>query len=395
MNMKRGSELAMIVCFLLFLAAGAAGIALREPQSVSFYENRMLATFPERSAQAMGDGSFVTQLERYLSDHAPLRTTCLKLKAGMDLALCRPVVNDIAVTPGPLLPFLAPQTVDEEQLAAQAESMADNLKRISDTVAEYGGYYCHVAVPPQYNYYEDEYPWFLDNWSGYSDLTLELLSRELERRGVALLDLGPVFDGAGHPADFYSKVDHHYTMKGAFVAYRAIMEKAAAESGLAFPILAPEDVSFETLPNDYFGSRERSVINMATREEHTAILHTRQEVPFTRTDNGVEVPAQVYVYDPQSGGPVTYGIYMGGDIPNTVVDTHREDLPTILIYGDSLTNALECITYHSFDEMHSLDLRYYEDMSLEDYIRQVRPDVVICVRDYKMLLEQADNGGGI
>lgn len=394
MNMKRGSELAMIVCFLLFLAAGAAGIALREPQSVSFYENRMLASFPEHSAQAVGDGSFVNRLERYLSDHAPLRTTCLKLKAGTDLALCRPVVNDIVVTSGPLLPFLAPQTVDKEQLAAQAESMAENLKRISDTVAEYGSYYCHVAVPPQYIYYEDGYPWYLDNWSEHSDLTLEFLSRELEQRGVNLLDLGPVFDGMGHPADFYSKVDHHYTMKGAFEAYRAIMEKVAAESGLSFPILTPEDVSFETLPNDYFGSRERGVINMATREEHTAILHVRQEVAFTRTDNGAEVPAQVYAYDPQGGEPVTYGIYMGGDIPNTVVDTHREELPTILIYGDSLTNALECITYHSFDETHSLDLRYYKDMSLEDYIRQVKPDVVICIRDYKMLLDQADNGGG-
>ena len=68
-----------------------------------------------------------------------------------------------------------------------------------------------------------------------------------------------------------------------------------------------------------------------------------------------------------------YTAYMGGDIGETVIDTGRDELPNILIYGDSFTNPLECLMYYSFNEMHSIDLRYYKDMTLEDYIRLYQP----------------------
>lgn len=90
---------------------------------------------------------------------------------------------------------------------------------------------------------------------------------------------------------------------------------------------------------------------------------------------------------------VTYSLYMGGDYANTVIDTGREELPSILIYGDSFTNAVECIAYLSFDEMHSLDLRYYKEMSLDEYIQTVQPDIVVCIRDYEELLIRTQNGG--
>ena len=91
---------------------------------------------------------------------------------------------------------------------------------------------------------------------------------------------------------------------------------------------------------------------------------------------------------------LTYNLFMGGVIANTVIDTHREELPSILIYGDSFTNAMECVAYLSFDEMHSLDLRHYHEMSLEGYIQKFQPDVVVCIRDYEVLLEVGNNGGG-
>ena len=89
---------------------------------------------------------------------------------------------------------------------------------------------------------------------------------------------------------------------------------------------------------------------------------------------------------------VTYFLYMGGDSPHTVIDTEREDLPSILIYGDSFTNAVECIMYCSFDEMHSLDMRYYTDMSLGDYIKKYQPDIVVCIRDYESIISTDSNG---
>ena len=83
---------------------------------------------------------------------------------------------------------------------------------------------------------------------------------------------------------------------------------------------------------------------------------------------------------------------MGGDVAHTMIDTEREELPSILIYGESFTNAIETIMWYSFDEMHSLDMRYYKDMTVDEFIEIVQPDVVVCVRDYSVLLLTDDYG---
>ena len=172
------------------------------------------------------------------------------------------------------------------------------------------------------------------------------------------------------------------------------MEQVKGDTGLDFPILGPENVELVTLPNDYMGSRERKLLNAAQREERLSILLPKNEIPYVRSDNGEASPSFVYELPDSDADEVTYNLYMGGDIAQTVIDTGRDELPSILIYGDSFTNPVECVAYLSFDEMHSLDLRHYHEMSLEDYIRQVRPDVVVCIRDYDFLLDPKGNGGG-
>ena len=106
--------------------------------------------------------------------------------------------------------------VDEKQLTVQADVMADGLGRIRDTVAEYGGYYCYVAVPNQYVYGAEAYPSYMDSRFQKQHLNVELLSAALAERGVDFLDVGAEVEALGRPEGFMSKVDHHYTMEGAF-----------------------------------------------------------------------------------------------------------------------------------------------------------------------------------
>ena len=83
---------------------------------------------------------------------------------------------------------------------------------------------------------------------------------------------------------------------------------------------------------------------------------------------------------------------MGGDISETIIQTNRPDKPKILIYGDSFTNAVECVLWYGFDEMRSLDLRYYSEMPLSEYIAAYQPDYVVCIRDYEQLASSDFNG---
>ena len=89
---------------------------------------------------------------------------------------------------------------------------------------------------------------------------------------------------------------------------------------------------------------------------------------------------------------VTYSVYMGGDIGESVITTNRPKLPNILIYGDSFTNPLEALLWTQANELRSIDFRYYTQSTLKDYITEHKPDIVICVRDETAFLSEAGNG---
>ena len=90
--------------------------------------------------------------------------------------------------------------------------------------------------------------------------------------------------------------------------------------------------------------------------------------------------AELFLLPETAEESVSYTVFMGGDKGETVVDTARPDLPSVLIIGESYTNAMETLLYASFDEMRSIDPRSYQG-SITDYIALHQPEVVIVLRD--------------
>ena len=76
----------------------------------------------------------------------------------------------------------------------------------------------------------------------------------------------------------------------------------------------------------------------------------------------------------------------------TIIRTGREDLPRVLMFGDSFTNPLEGLIYASCGEFRSLDFRHYDAMTLWEYIDYYQPDIVIAVRD-NMSYNQVEHNG--
>ena len=80
------------------------------------------------------------------------------------------------------------------------------------------------------------------------------------------------------------------------------------------------------------------------------------------------------------------------DIAETIIDTGREELPTLLLYGDSFSNPLECLLWRDFNVTYCVDFRYETEKTLDDYLEEYRPDVVLCVRDETTFLSADGNG---
>lgn len=392
--MKRICEWAMALLFSGTLLVLMAATVLLPKERYSYYENRNLSAFPEISAETVLSGQAFGDLETLFCDYAAWRTPALKAVTWADLNVFhRPVVNDIVVTDDALLEqlYTMPDTADD--ILRKAGDVAADNAALRDQIEAYGGHYCYIAVPCQYAYYEDEYPSYLENRSAYTAAELAALNSAMDAQGITHVDMGPIFDSLGHLPAFSSKVDNHYGLLGAYETYRAAVQALNDAYGLALSF--PEegaDVTFSALPNPYMGSRTRKLLGLRGNEEKLLTAAFREDISFTRFDNGGEVAATVYALPATDTEPLTYELYMGGDIAETVLRTDRPELPSVLIFGDSFTNPVESLAYYSFDELHSIDLRHYTAQSLRDYIDAYRPDVVLCVRDYQSLLSREYNG---
>lgn len=393
MKQKKIANIVLVLAFAGFLAA-AMVITLGKPQGGwSYYENRTLAQMEELTPQTLWDGTFANSVEPTLQDHAAGRNTLLKLSAWMDMELFhRPVVNQVIPAEGMLLSWNPYETPDPELIQQQADAMAGQLGALRDVVESYGGKFYYVAVPGQYTYFEETHPDFLNNRATYTDLEIPAFQQAMEEQGVTLIEMGEILAQQGNPPEYYSTVDYHYTFGGAYATYLAILERINQDFDHSLTVLDEDSLVRETLPNPYLGSRARKVFGLWETDEKLEIGLPAQPIPFTRIDNGQEVPATVYTLPSNDTDEVAYAAYMGGDIAETVIDTGRDELPSLLIYGDSFTNPVEGLMYYSFDEMRTIDLRHYKDMTLADYIALYQPDVVVGIRDYESLLSTDYNG---
>lgn len=391
MRSKKLANTVFVSVFLAFICAVAVITVLTPKEASSFYENRALAQQPEWSETE--PVSYFDSWNRYFTDHAAGRTTLVRFATMIDLNIIRrPVIHEVVSAGDMYLGYNEFETTDPDLIAEQAKAMGDELKALNGVINSYGGTFYYVAVPGQDAYFADSYPWFLNNRSAYTEIELSAFSDALEDAGVEFIDMGTEFAQLGNPPEFYSMSDYHFTFSGAYETYRTIIDRINGGGIYDLTLLDEGDFEYKTLPNPYMGSRMRKIMNIPGITERTEIAVLNDPILFSRVDNGNlwEAPS-VYSIPNYEWEVINYEVYMGGDVPETVIDTGRQ-LPSILIYGDSFTNPVECFMYYSCGEMRSVDLRGYRDMPLSEYIGKYQPDIVICIRDYGVLLSFDGNG---
>lgn len=375
---------AAFIAFLVFM--GVQSYRLPK-ESVSLYENRTLAEVPEVTAASLGDGAYFTDLETALCDGSAYRTAFLRLRTALDLALGRPVVNTVVPTEdGVALPYQEYRPVDSQKIHQKAELITDGLAALQQQIEAYGGKFLYVAIPDQSSYFAERYPAYLNDRSETYAAETEAFFTAAAEKGVGVLKVAERWAAEGNPEDYMSKIDHHFTFKGGHSVYQMILEEL---DGVA------EEVAFTVQEADapYLGSRTLRLCDLWGAKEAFCYGVPAEEIPFTRYDwgNTTAAPSTVITF-PEEGTAIQYGAYMGGDISQTILETHRPELADCLIMGDSFTNLLEGLLYTGFDETRSLDYRYYDEMPLSQYVAEYQPEVVLLVRDTANLLNETGNG---
>ncbi len=390
---KKISDILLIILLAVLTLYISASIVLVDSGDISFYENRDLSKMPAVSKESVLDGSFGNAFESWASDHTPKRDAVLKLKAAIDMfVLKRPVVNDIVVTDDILLPYNSFNSMATDEQQRRLGVFIEEVEKVQKSVSEYGGKFVFVTVPSQTVYYSSSYPAYLALRSDVTDVVIPRFKAEMQRIGVTHLDMLEKSKDAGNPDYMSSKTDHHYSMHGAVYTWRSVVDVVNESKGKSLYFPDDSAIDYTELKNPYLGSRNRKIMGLKYNDERLVRAELKEPVPFERYNNGSLGAPLVYAEPEDDTSPVAYTYYMGGDFGNTVIKTHREELPDVLIYGASFTNAIESIAYSSCDEMHSIDLRSYNESTLSEYIKEHKPDVVVAVFDWSNLATLDESG---
>lgn len=389
--MKKTQNLIAVILFLAVLFAVPIASALLPREHTSDYENRTLATFPHLSVQTLFDGSFAAGVEDYLTDHIAGRNRVLETYVRLNRdVLDKPVVNGVYETAdGTLLDRIDYDHYNAADVEQRMAHQLDELTALDALVSSYGGEFLFCGVSEQRRDRYDRYPDYLQPGTETIEAAEQLLFEGFAEREITAINMYEVFSAHGGQDKYYSKLDHHYTFEGARLTYETIMDTINARREEPLTVLREADLVFHEEPGPFYGSYNRKIFNLQETQEKLVWAEPAVPVAFTRTDNGEAVAPTVFT--PRDGN-ASYGSYMDGDIGETILDTGRDDLPSVLIFGDSFTNPVEGLLYYSFDEMRALDLRYYEEMTLFEYIETHQPDYVIALRDRMQYHQTAGNG---
>lgn len=379
-RIKKMLSWTFVICFVTMLAVISVLSVLKKDVNKSFTENRSLTQFSMPNAETLFSGEWFVDFEKYCKDQIAGRKlwieTFYKLQDTLQVNERNGFIlgEDSFVLPVNNLPSERERDNSYNYGERQVSAMLD-IKSVTDRI---GSTLMYVNIPSKADLFSEKYPSFYFDRAVQNDIERKSIVEKMKTAGIETVETYDLLSNCKDDYIYYA-TDHHFTIKGAYYVYEAILDrindlKPAGEK-MNFPAWNELDVQ----RND--SRMAGSYLRKWGDSQKISVDYVEYALPydmpkFVRFDNGSKVKKPVLFSIHSSN----YTSFMGGDIGNTIIDTGREELPSILYIGFSFTNALETLSVYNFNRMESLDPRHWEG-NICQYIEEHKPDYVVIIRD--------------
>lgn len=223
--------------------------------------------------------------------------------------------------------------------------------------------------------------------NAYADKLLAMLAD----MGIDTLDLRETFLTADKSwGSYFFKTDHHWTPEGAFLACGTLCDVLREDYSLAIsPAVNDPDNYTQTVYRDKFlGSVGKRVGTLYAGMDDFALWSPKSATRFSYEvfsqgigrfgsfDTTLLFPERLRETDPYLGNP--YTAYSGGDYPlGRMINDKNPDGPRVLLLRDSYGCALAPFLALGCGELDTVDLRYFGDDRLMNYVDWLKPDIVV------------------
>ena len=333
----------------------------------SAYENRVLASKPAFSFQALFTGHFTGDYETYVTDQFTGRDKWISIKTMTDVFLGKKEVNGVYLaTDGSLIEKHAPEDVEKET----EEKRLALLQKLADRQKEKPGNFWVMLVPTADNILTDKLPAYAAyyNQKEFLDKVTEMIGED------SVINVWDILNT--HKDEYiYYKTDHHWTTLGAYYGYLAW---AADMTNVSY--------NAETVSKDFLGTLHSKTNLSVAPDTIEAYKPTWQQADSSNLqvyyDLGT-VPHDALYEESYLSTKNQYGYFLDDNHP--FIEIHRDNAgeatgKTLFIIRDSYASCLIPFLTEHYETIYVLDLRYYNSRLfplLEQYEAQGEMDVLV------------------
>ena len=382
-RLRRRAEVLTVGIITAFILCFSVWCLVAPKQTFSENENRALASWPAYSFDTLKDGSYMSGIQTYLSDHFPLRDPFMTLKTKYEMLTGREEINDI---------YLAKDGyyIEAYKTPKQQQKIITQFQKLQDAITTDAKQNVRVMlVPTAISTYNAKLPACAPDRGVLRQVdTMNEIYAALPN--MQKVDAWSALQAAAaeEAGGLYYHTDHHWTTHGAYVGYQAYCGAAGIE-----PI--PEADFQQTCVTTDFHGTIFSKLHDSTVPGDAITLYENPANQLTvhYTDTG-EVTDTLYNRD-YLAQKDKYSMFLNNlhplvEITNETADSDRQ----LVLIKDSYANSMVPFLVNHYQKIYVFDTRYYR-FGPSSFINE-HPEVTDVLLLYNMNTIDTDLGvGGI
>lgn len=339
---KISSVITAIVFFLVIFGLLAAHI-ITPDLAESLSERRKLERVPEASLESVMNGKYMSDLDKYLPDHFPLRDSFRRIKAYFQYGIfAKKENNGYAFIDGSIL------KLDGKLDMSQLESFTGKINSVYSSLFE--GKNVYFAIAPDKNYVAADK-------NGYPTLdyaAMESYLKENLNGGIEYLGTQPF--SSLTLSDYYL-TDPHWKQE---CLSESVKELTQALGAYVPDISEYEVITYDNFYGTYYGQAavdaDSDIISCLVSD---AVLSSGvKDLTYPLTGEGFSGEKDVYD-ESDADNKDMYDIYLSGptsliEVTNKKGSTGRE----LILLRDSFGSSIAPLLLESYDKITLCDLRY-------------------------------------
>lgn len=348
--------------FFMILLLPALYVFFVEPKTFSESENRMLAQVPQIGMDEVLEGRFQEGISDFLIDQFPLRERLIKLNTAIRKVTGNREINGVYLGNDH---YYFCRFTDADYSLSRAVSIFQMIEAFAD----------HQSVPVTVMPVPSPGTVLSDKLPGdapYYDAQF-VYEEARQQLSCPVIDLRGVFAACGTDAQLYYRTDHHWTTKGAYLAYQEYCKSME---------MIPGEYDLTAVSDSFYGTVYSRLLDAAAIPDSVEAPMTLPELTVIIDDNKVQ--NSLFVEECLEKKD-KYAFFLGGNWGKVKIQTSVENQKKLLVIKDSFANCFVPFLVGDYEEIVMVDLRYYDE-SVEKLIRESGSTEILVLYELSNLL---------